>query len=67
MVDGSNDASWHKGVSFGYVNDEKYIKGVYDPKNRRFFRPSREITAKTWMINNFQTVQFCHLLVMYDT
>ena len=62
MVDGSNDASWHKEVPFGYANDEKFIKGVYDPKNRRFFRPSREITAKTLMINHFQTVQISQLL-----
>ena len=39
---------------------KKDIKGVYDPKTRRFFRPSREITA-----NNFQTVRFSHLHVMY--
>jgi len=45
---------------------KKYFKGVYDPKNRRFFRPSREVTAKTSVINNFQTVQFGHLLIMYD-
>ena len=45
---------------------KKYFKGVFDPKNRRFFRPSREVTAKTSVINNFQTVQFGHLLIMYD-
>lgn len=45
---------------------KKYFKGVYDPKNRRFFRPSREVTAKTSVINNFQTVQFGNLLTMYD-
>ena len=45
---------------------KKYIKGVNDPKNRRFFRPSRGITAKALMINNFQTVQFSHLLIVYD-
>jgi hypothetical protein len=44
---------------------KEYIKGVCDPKNRRFFRPSREILAKTLMINNFQTVRFSHLLIMY--
>ena len=43
---------------------KKYIKGVYDPQNRRFFRPSREITATTLMINNFQTVQLSQLLII---
>ena len=40
---------------------KKYIDWVYDPKNRGFFRPSREITAKTLTIYNFQTVQFSHI------
>ena len=31
----------------------------------RFFRPSREVTVKTLMINNFQKVRFSHLLAMY--
>ena len=44
---------------------EKYIKGVSEPKNRRFLRPSREITANTLMTYNFQTVQFRPLFAMY--
>ena len=43
---------------------KKYIKGVCGPKNRRYFRPIREITAKTLMINNYQTVRFSHLLIL---
>ena len=66
MVDGSNDASWPKEVLLGMRMMKKHIKGVYDPKNRGFFRLSREITAKTLMIYNFQTVQFSHFLIMYD-
>ena len=62
MVDGSNDASWHKEVPFGYAIDEKNIYGVCGPQNCRFFRPSREITAKTLMIYNFQTVNLATYL-----
>ena len=43
---------------------KKHIRGVYSPKNCHFFQPDREITAKTLMINNFQTVRFSHLLLM---
>ena len=52
-------------MPFEYANDEKIHQGVYGPKNRRFVRPSREITAKTLLINNFQTVQFSHLHILY--
>ena len=44
---------------------EKYIKGVFEPQNRRLLRPSREITANTLMTYNFQTVQFRPLFAMY--
>jgi hypothetical protein len=37
MVDGSNDASLLKENPFGYGMVKKYVQGVCDPQNRRFF------------------------------
>ena len=65
MVDGSNDASWLKEVPYGYANNEKIHSGGLRPQKLPPFRPSREITAKTWTINNFETACFSHLLLMY--
>ena len=38
MVDGSNDASWHKEVPFGYANNEKDIQGSTAPQTVAFFQ-----------------------------
>ena len=64
MVGGLNDASWYKEVPCDCVNDGQTFLGVFDPKNRGSIYFSREITAKTLMINNFQTVRFNKLVIM---
>ena len=43
----------------------KKHKRVYHPKYRCLFRPSKEITATTLLMNFFQTVPLSHLLTMY--
>jgi len=37
MIDGSNDASWPKEVTFGCADAKKILLGVYDPKTVAFF------------------------------
>ena len=65
MVDGLNDASWLKEVPFGYANVEKIHSGGLRPQKLPLFWPSREITAKTQTINNFETACYSHLLREY--
>jgi len=53
----SNDAVWSKEVPFGDRIVTIYLLGVSSPKNRQYFGVSREIQAKTRLLNNFLTGQ----------
>ena len=52
-----------RGSAFLVCQGWKIHLGGLRPQKPSLFRPSREITAKTLTINNFQTVRFCHLLI----
>ena len=55
MVDGSNDASRHKKVPFGYAKDEKmHLGGLRPPKPSLFFDPVGKSQPKLWWSITFK-------------
>jgi len=53
----SNDADWFKEVPFGGQNDDSLSFGINEPYKLPIFGVSREIPAKTRLLNNFLTVR----------
>jgi len=53
MHDSSNDAVWSKEALFGGQNYDNLCYGGLQPQYHQYFSVSREIPAKTRLLNNF--------------